>query len=643
MLVKEQPERHQETSFHTQGPLPPDSGHLYIPRRADEELERLIARREYVVLIGPRLSGKSSMLLRQWARLTKAPMHVPVLIRLGQLQTLDNEEWFSQIHLQIAHQSDGLMDVPEHPAFRMITLYQALVKAIEADRTGRILVIMLDNVENTPEAVCTEFYSQVRELFIQRTTQPKLKQIVFVLAGRFDPAELVKDPAYSPFRVAGNIHLEDADLEGTTQLVAMLGSERRQIASNVPARVFEWTDGDVYLTHLLCAGLAQEIQEGQIHLADVDHATRRYLFEDKMFHRMWDVIQGDPDLASLMNTLLEHRKMVKFTRIKKPIMQTWLEGAIKADPNGHCVMHSQVHESVLYSMQNTRAGYPKPRRSHVADMHDNQTVLRQRYRLDAVIHPGLTSYLYRATDLETGETVAVKQLMVTRKLNEIAWQRFQREADALKHLKHPHIVQLLDAFSEDSLEYIVMEYVNGGSLFEHLNSEGRMPLRTALDISLKVASALDHAHSQDIIHRDVKPANVMLTTDLQPRLADFGIARLNYHARVTLPNRVVGTPAYLSPEGIQGETTDPRSDIWALGVMLFEMLAGTPPFMGNTDEMIARAILAEPPPDIRQIRPDVPDAVVNLIDHMLAKSPTHRMGSAYEAHEALRGVLAQLL
>ncbi len=407
--------------------------------------------------------------------------------------------------------------------------------------------------------------------------------------------------------------------------------------------MYEWTEGDVYLTHKLCAGLAQDVPEGMILMPDVDRAARRHLYEDDIFRKMWLRISSDSEMADLVLTLLDHRDQVRFTLLQRHIMNAWLEGAIKSDSNGYCVLHSLVHESVFYSLQSTRSGHPKIRRAHAMNLHEDNTVLRNRYRLDHVLHPGLTSYVYRATDLETGDAVAVKQLMVSRELNEMAWHRFQRESDALRHLDHPNIVKLLDAFREGDFEYIVMEYVYGGSLFERLNREGRLPLRQALEIGIRVADALHHAHERGIIHRDIKPSNVMLTHDYSPRLADFGVARLNYHQRVTLPHTVIGTTPYLSPEGVMGETISARGDVWSLGVMLFEMLAGTLPFVGRTDDLIANAILDNNPPDLRQIRPDVPDTVWNLLTQMLQKAPSARTESAAEARNAMKAALRDVL
>ncbi len=639
MSASDPTEVHQ---FHTQGPLPPDASHLYVERDADAALDRLIAKRSYIALIGPRLSGKSSMLLRQWVRLRESALYVPVYLSLAQLRGLDEAAWIGQVHRQIAQQSGGLLPPPADPAPHALALQEELITSLESHLRGKVLVVMLDNVEATPEAIGTSFFATLREMYVNRWMRPVLKNIVFVLAGRFVPDELISDPGISPFRVTENVYVGDASLEQLTNLVAWLATPKRQISSDVPARVYEWTEGDVYLSHKLCAGLARDIPEGAILLPDVDRAARRHLYEDEIFRKMWRRIQDDTNLSNLIVTLLEHRDQIKFTMLQRHIMVAWLEGAIKPDTNGFCVLHSLVHESVFYSLLRTKSDPGKPRRSHAMNLHQDQTVLRDRFRLEQVLHPGLTSYVYKATDLSTGEPVAVKQLMVSRELNEMAWLRFQRESDALKRLDHPHIVKLVDAFREEDFEYIVMEYVYGGSLFDKLNREGRLGLRQALDIAMKVAGALDHAHSRDIIHRDVKPSNTMLTHDYSPRLADFGVARLNYHQRVTLPHTVIGTTPYLSPEGVLGETLDARGDVWALGVMLFEMLAGTLPFVGRTDDLVAQSILENDMPQLKSIRPEVPDAVVELVENMLAKSLTHRLSSARQAHDTLRDVLRTL-
>lgn len=639
MLVKEHPEiPPQEIPFYTHGPLSPDAGSLYISRKSDDQLEEVIAKRDYAAVIGPRLSGKSSMLLRQVARLSKIGLYVPVYVALGKLAGIGDKEWYARLHQEIAQQTNGLIPLPDKPITHALAWGEALVKAVEAT-PGKTFVIMLDQVEATPETIGTRFFPQVREMFVNRWYQVTLKRIVFVLAGRFVPDDLIQDPAISPFRVAVSVTMDDADAAGVAGLVELLANARRRIAHDVPSRVFEWTDGDVYLTHRLCAMLAEDVREGTIQITDVDRVARRQLGEDDLFRRMWSQIQKDPQVALLVDTLLEHREQVRFTTLQRHIMVAWLEGAIKPDASGNCMLHSLIHENVLYSLLSTRTGHPRPPRHHRA--HDDQTVLRERYRLVHQVYDGLFSVVYRGLDMMTGDQVAVKQLNLSSHQDETALYRFKREAEVLKVLRHPNIVRLLDAFSEDGSEYIVMEFVYGGSLYDRLNREGRLPLRTALDIAMKLASALDHAHQQGIVHRDVKPANTMLTPDLQPLLADFGIARLNFHAGLTQPHSIIGTPAYLSPEGVRGDIIDAAGDIWALGVMMFEMLAGTLPFVGRSKEAMDHAILEKDPPDLRAIRPDVPEAVVGLLKLMLVKDPAQRLLAA-EVHTQLRAILTQL-
>jgi len=314
---------------------------------------------------------------------------------------------------------------------------------------------------------------------------------------------------------------------------------------------------------------------------------------------------------------------------------------VRADALGNCVLRSLVHESVLFALRRNGA-------RHVAREHSElgrtsrAALLRDRYRLDHVVHPGKTSYLFRGTDMHTGEMVAIKQLTVSRDADEIAWQRFQREAEVLTSLDHPNIVRLRDTFRDTDFEYIVMEYIYGGSLFDRLKREGRLPLGEAVSIAAQLAGALDHAHARGIVHRDVKPSNVMLAADCVPRLADFGVARLVTVSGVTRPRTRIGTAPYLSPEACLGEPIDARGDIWSLGIVLYEMLAGAVPFTGRTDVRIARAILDHPLPDLRATRPDAPDALTALLDAMLAKNPAERIASARIAEDHLRAFASEI-
>ena len=258
-------------------------------------------------------------------------------------------------------------------------------------------------------------------------------------------------------------------------------------------------------------------------------------------------------------------------------------------------------------------------------------VIADRYRINDPEHDllgrGGMGDVYRATDTETGEMVAVKALnpgMVA--LDPTIVERFLREGEVLRQLNHPNIVRMLAAAEEEGRHYLIMEYVVGGSL-QDLLTAGPLPTPRILEIALDLADALTRAHRLGIIHRDLKPGNVLLAADGSPRLADFGIAHVDAKARLTETGLLMGTVDYLSPEACRGDALDERTDIWAFGVMLYEMASGRLPFVG--DSLIAKitAILGLPVPDLGQLCPGLPAALVDLVSRMLEKDRQLRIPS----------------
>ena len=251
-----------------------------------------------------------------------------------------------------------------------------------------------------------------------------------------------------------------------------------------------------------------------------------------------------------------------------------------------------------------------------------------------LIGQGAMGEVYRGLNIQTGQTVAVKVLkpeLVSG--NPELVERFVREGEALSRLNHPNIVQRFAASSQQNNQtnttsyYLVMEHITGGSLRDLLESQGRLPVKQVLQIALELSDALSRAHHLNIIHRDLKPANVLLAADGTPRLTDFGIAHFAASPRLTQTGMMMGTIAYLSPEACQGGALDERTDIWAFGVMLFEMLVGELPFKGDILASTLTAILTQPLPDIRALRSDVPPAVVALVERMLERDVQQRLSS----------------
>jgi predicted ATPase len=250
-------------------------------------------------------------------------------------------------------------------------------------------------------------------------------------------------------------------------------------------------------------------------------------------------------------------------------------------------------------------------------------IIANRYSVAQKIGSGGMGDVYRGEDQRTGTPVAIKTLKSDVASEEII-KRFIREGEALRQLNHPNIVTLLDAVQEDDQYYLVMELVEGGALDEILRRIPRLPVRDVLNIALDLADALTRAHRLNIIHRDIKPANVLLATDGMPRLTDFGIAHVT-GSDITETGSLMGTAAYIAPEVIEGHPADPRSDIWSLGVMLFEMLSGTHPFRADNPASVIYAILTQALPDLESLCPDAPLPLVDLVNRMVMRSPEERI------------------
>jgi len=218
-------------------------------------------------------------------------------------------------------------------------------------------------------------------------------------------------------------------------------------------------------------------------------------------------------------------------------------------------------------------------------------------------------------------------------------ERFRREAETVAQLSHPHIVPLHFIGQKDDLLYLVMECIDGGSLADRIEKEGRLPPADVSRILREVASALEHAHKRGVIHRDIKPHNLLIEAETHRTLVtDFGIARTAEGGSLTATGMLVGTPAYLSPEQVAGEGGDHRADIYALGVVAYEMLTGTPPFTGPTPTAVLMKRLGEPPPSLTKVRPEAPELLRDVIEGMLASDPAQRFQSAGDVVRALDGL-----
>ncbi|MCU1485800.1 MAG: Stk1 [Actinomycetia bacterium] len=254
-----------------------------------------------------------------------------------------------------------------------------------------------------------------------------------------------------------------------------------------------------------------------------------------------------------------------------------------------------------------------------------------RYRLESHLGSGATSAVWRARDLDLGRVVALKALLGAGVDPQLAG-RFEREGQILGRLSHPNVVPVFATGNDSGRPYLVMAFVDGKS-FDRVLAEGPMAVDDALDLAADVAAGLAAAHRAGVVHRDVKPANIVCGNDGVPRLVDFGIARADDLTAMTRADSVLGTASYLSPEQARGEVPGPASDVYAVGCVLYEALTGNPPFRGDSPLSVAYKHVHDEPPPVRSLRPEVPAAVEAVVLRALAKSPADRYpdGAALEA------------
>jgi serine/threonine-protein kinase len=250
--------------------------------------------------------------------------------------------------------------------------------------------------------------------------------------------------------------------------------------------------------------------------------------------------------------------------------------------------------------------------------------LSGRYRLDAQIGAGGMSTVYKAFDVNLERRVAIKLLHREMSADSDQLERFRREARAVAQLSHPHIVGVIDAGEDENRPYIVFEYVEGETLKDRIRRLGRLPVDEALAYAIEIARALGCAHSHDIVHRDVKPQNVLIDPEGSAKVTDFGIARSLRDDGLTADGRVLGTTDYVSPEQALGHDVDGQSDIYSLGIVLYEMLTGDVPFHGENQISVAMKHVREDIPDIQAVRPEVSATTAAVLDRMTDKDLAHR-------------------
>ncbi len=263
------------------------------------------------------------------------------------------------------------------------------------------------------------------------------------------------------------------------------------------------------------------------------------------------------------------------------------------------------------------------------------------YRIIQMLGQGGMGEVYLAEDTKLNRKVALKFLPLQYVSDQDLKTRFKREAQAAAALNHPNIITIHEVSEYEGRPYMAMEFVEGGSLKDLIRAEG-MSVSQVTNLAVQISEGLAKAHQAGIVHRDIKPQNILIDADGRPRICDFGLAKLKREVVLTQTGTTLGTIAYMSPEQARGEEVDHRADIWSLGVVIYEMLAGRRPFRGDHDQAVIYAILNSQPESISEIRADAPDPLVHIVEKAIEKSPDDRYQDVDEVVSELRSLKTEL-
>ena len=360
---------------------------------------------------------------------------------------------------------------------------------------------------------------------------------------------------------------------------------------------------------------------------------------DMAFDRMRRVPFSDALMDNLKHLALDFERKRQFNKA-----EAVYEHMAKLDRNDADVQRRLKRAKNLSETVVLGGGSSHPGGTLLLDNGGVEKPMLGRYQIEKELGKGAMGVVYLGRDPKIGRTVAIKTLALSAEFegSELVdvRERFFREAETAGRLQHPNIVTIFDAGEEHDLAFIAMEFLPGRDLVGFSRPGSLLPVATVLDIGDKVAQALEHAHRQQVVHRDIKPANVMFDAATQSvKVTDFGIARITGSSK-TKTGMVLGTPSFMSPEQLAGLHVDGRSDLYSLGVMLFQLLTGSLPLKGDSMAALMYQIANQPAPSARSLRPDLPQALADVLDRALAKSPGDRFQTGAELAAQLRRCMA---
>ena len=595
-------------------------------------------------VLGTRRIGKTS-LLKQLEHLTSSNGHgyVPIF---WDFQGADNPGelslTFSDALLDAEDRLEAIgIEVSDFEGEDLFASMGTLRRKVRSQ--GRSLLLLCDEVEELLN-LHRQDPALLRKLRRAMQSQDGVRSVLTSSIRLCELAEQRGDTSpflhgFSPPLYISGLSADDA--QALVRQDRSLSRSRPEIDDEGASEICRRCDNHPYLVQLVCKRFLET--------GDFDEACRQ-VATDRMINYFFSV--DFEMLSSTEKTVLRliaeqgsatdesiHAVMQVATADRDDALQR-LEnlGFIGRDDERNYVLPSFFLRRWLEDLAITQS----PPQPQSASLHEDPTIsvraIDNRYTLHEEIGAGATGSVFKARDAMLDTWVAVKLLKPEYTSNSTALDRVRQEILLSRDIAHPNILRVYHLASYEGGTYLTMQWIKGGTLADILSERGALPIPEVLTLATKLSSALAAAHSHNILHRDIKPGNILMDDDGEPHLADFGLARLIGGHGVTQHGVFVGTPHYCSPEQVALEELDERSDIYTLGLVIFEMATGRRPFEADTVAEVLAMQRSAPPPDPATISPTIPGELAAIVLRCLAKDPAHRIADAVELEEALRRV-----
>ncbi len=588
------------------GPLDPavDTS-ICVPRKSyvDRVIEGII-RDSYWAILGPRQTGKTT-LLRQIENEFKNALYIHIDFDISPGKEENFYDWVVDKIIEEVPPADNLSPgfSKKLKNYSLQSKFYEFLKAFNPREEKKKIIFLFDHIENC--RFLRNFLTIWRTVFHERFRKKELYKYSVILTSSKDIFELTVGPN-SPFNIAEPLQLKDFSWEETVALIDAPFKELNiHIKPLAKEKLFAQVSGHPQLLQHACSLLVDRAlkENRSLEEADINWVIDSLFKSNSTFRMLEEDIRGDRELKKLIEELLKQNRRV-FHRYKKFSIAG--AGAIDEE-DSYCKIRNQAFEKFIKNILSSSS---------------------DRYRILGECGRGARGVVYRAEDSELGRTVALK----------ILDKNLIKEARILAKLYHPNIVVIHDVGRLNDDHFISMEYIDGQNFSQFLHSGRVFTFAQIIYVAKILLKALHYSHKKNIIHRDIKPQNIMVNREGDIKILDFGVAIIRDQPVTGNNDTIIGTPFYISPEQIRREKVDQCSDIYSLGATLFHLITGQVPFDAESVMKIFAMHLNEPLPSIIKLRPDTPPRLVQIVERCMNKKKGERYQDTEEVLEQLRKV-----